>query len=714
MAMKNRVKDLEPSVGMTLLEVLIGIIIFAFGILALVQLQSSMARSASDANTRTVAVNIAEEAIELKRGFSRISKDPKGIEYAYADIEPGQYPVARGGQNYNTTINVTDYWYHKNSMSFTTTEPAVAAVSDFKLMTVNVNWGAGPEFVIDENTSTSGRLGSGSVTLSEIISSVTSAADAKSATGGTGGIYLPSINYNPGSNPEIISISLGANKFKESTKPVPKVIRADSLAETTFDVVTYSQNAEGATFLRREEFRAVACNCSLQLPTTNVQGGHRPTLWDGMDYTQGEFVSKPYGISTSNVQSKLCDICCRDHHDGGVGSDDDANDPGRARYSPFRPPEDYVATGSFAGDHKHYSRNSSGGLTLATTQGSGYMESCRMVRKNGFWKVAQDLRQEGLNVFPENFLDSTSEVAIYSKYITDAIKLYRNQVGNTNLYEASPPVLTEAANMIPAVVFPAYNTSDPTYLPTVLGQTSQQLRSRGIYVDYMSDRLRVILNCLDAGGTSTACEAPNITSPLEIMPFYDVQLTWLSRWNETPLNNPADVTNEAIATNNTHSRGNAIRTDGTGAITIDSTVHPGNLGLTATDPIDPAYNTALRSRNLYMQVSNTNAPPAVNEFLISGTISSSIPGFKAADVEISYTGAQCNRTNTGYICVIEMGASNPRITVSNYFKTNQNHMGCSSVMTINGSQTGSAGWTRFNLPGSPTTTADIVIKNNSC
>lgn len=714
MAMKNRVKDLETSAGMTLLEVLIGIIIFAFGILALVQLQSSMARSASDANTRTVAVNIAEETIELKRGFSRLTKDPEGIEYAYADIEPGQYPVARGGQNYNTTINVTDYWYNKNSMSFTTTEPAVAAVSDFKLMTVNVNWGEGPEFVIDENTSTSGRLGSGSVTLSEIISSVTSAADAKSATGGTGGIYLPSINYNPGSNPEIISISLGENKFKESTKPVPKVIRADSLAETTFDVVTYSQNAEGATFLRREEFRAIACNCSLQIPSTNAQGGHRPTIWDGMSYTEGEFVSKPYGISTSNVQSKLCDICCRDHHDGGVGSDDDANDPGRARYSPFRPPEDYVATGSFAGDHKHYSRNSSGGLTLATTQGSGYMESCRMVRKNGFWKVAQDLRQEGLNVFPENFLDSTSEVAIYSKYITDAIELYRNQVGNTNGYETSPPVLTEAANMIPAVVFPAYNTSDPTYLPTVLGQTSQQLRSRGIYVDYMSDRLRVILNCLDAGGTSTECEAPNITSPLEIMPFYDVQLTWLSRWNETPLNNPADVTNQAIATNNTHSRGNALRTLGTGNTTVDSTVHSGNLGLTATDPIDPAYNTALRSRNLYMQVSNTNAPPAVNEFLISGTISSSIPGFKAADVEISYTGAQCNRTNTGYICVIEIGASNPRITVTNYYANNQNRLGCSSVMVTNGSQTGASGWTRFNLPGSPTTTADIVIKNNSC
>ncbi len=251
--------------------------------------------------------------------------------------------------------------------------------------------------------STGDRLGSGDVTLSEIISSTTSAADAKSATGGTGGLYLPSINYNPGSNPEIISISLGDNKFKESTVPLPKVIRSDALAETTFDVVTYSQNDEGATFLRREEFRAISCNCALQVPTTATQGGLRPTLWNGNDYTRGEFVAKTYGSSTSNVQSKLCTICCRDHHDGGVGEDDDPNDPGQSHYDPFRVAGDYFTSGSFANDHKHYARNSSGGLTLASTNGGAYMEACRMVRKDGFWQVGQDLRQEGLNVFPENY-----------------------------------------------------------------------------------------------------------------------------------------------------------------------------------------------------------------------------------------------------------------------------------------------------------------------
>ena len=252
-------KHLRPT-GMSLLEVLVAIVIFATGILALTQLQSSLARSTGDASLRTVAVNIAEDTIERNRGFSRLTTDPDGIELAYADIRNKVFSVNCAGQAYGVNVAVQDYWWDRASQQFTTTEPLVAAVSDFKRMTVTVDWGSRPDFVVDQTGADAGDLGSGSVTLTEIISSITSAGDAKSATGGTGGLYLPSIDYNPGSNPEIISISLGENRFKESTTPVPKVIRADALAETTFDVVTYSQNDEGATFLRREVANA-HCGC---------------------------------------------------------------------------------------------------------------------------------------------------------------------------------------------------------------------------------------------------------------------------------------------------------------------------------------------------------------------------------------------------------------------------------------------------------------------
>ena len=39
-----------------------------------------------------------------------------------------------------------------------------------------------------------------------------------------------------------------------------------------------------------------------------------------------------------------------------------------------------------------------------------------------------------------------------------------------------------------------------TSIPTTLGAASQQLRSRGIYIDYMSDDLRTAIDCLRVAG----------------------------------------------------------------------------------------------------------------------------------------------------------------------------------------------------------------------
>ena len=79
------------------------------------------------------------------------------------------------------------------------------------------------------------------------------------------------------------------------------------------------------------------------------------------------------------------------------------------------------------------------------------------------------------------------------------------------------------------VVFPASSYGNATQMSVLNGVTEQQLRSRGIYIDYMSDDLRQKINCLDAGGTGEACDVPEVNTALEIIPFYDVQVTWLSR-----------------------------------------------------------------------------------------------------------------------------------------------------------------------------------------
>jgi type II secretory pathway pseudopilin PulG len=702
--------------GHSLIEVLIGMVIFALGIMALASLQGNLARNSGDSNARTVAANIAEEAIERARNFSQIFTDPDGIADAFEDIGSHPPSIDRGGVRYEISSVVTDY-YVSNTGGFTTDNLDSKANADMKLFEVTVSWNTEQKFQIDASNQTEGQLGSGSITLTDIISKITSPAGGKVSLVNLGSNgYAPPVDYNPGENPDIVSIQLGDNKFKESTTPLPDVVRTDELVETRFDVVTYSQDNAGATFLRREEFRAVSCECTLRIPDAEGDGGLRPTVWGGNDYSTAEYVAKPFGESANNQQSPFCSLCCRDHHDGGTGEEDIDGDPGRSRYSPFRNPMNYYDGdfGSLQGDHKHYNRNRQGELTLVDNDGDVYVEACRLVRKDGFFRVAQDLRQEGLNNFPAAYLDDENEVSEYSGYVTAAVNQYESAMGVVvDPYELNPPSLTTAANMPAPLVFPASTLVTASRMEPG-GIIEQQLRSRGIYIDYMSDDLRTKINCIDMGGDGASCEVPNVTTALEIIPFYDVQLTWLARWNEFPNNNPVDVTNETIQDKNAHSRGVAILMDGFGFSTDSAAAHRGNLGLTATDPIDPWYLVEEETQVLYTLAQDPDLPPALTDIVITGTISSAVRGIKAADVEISASDAQCDRTNTGFECVLEVGAAKPSLTVSNYSRADNLIIGCSEVLIIQGSEVSANGWTLFKLPGVTTLNANIVIKQDNC
>jgi hypothetical protein len=113
-----------------------------------------------------------------------------------------------------------------------------------------------------------------------------------------------------------------------------------------------------------------------------------------------------------------------------------------------------------------------------------------------------------------------------------------------------------------------------------------------------------------------------------------------------------------------------------------------------------------------------STPPPLSGVIVSGNITSAVPGVKAADVEIEATDAQCDRTNTGYECVIETGANTPRLKVFNYFKQTRELYACSAELVVHGTEhSGDSianSWTRFNLPYVGSTTAHIVIKEGGC
>jgi len=718
------------SRGYTLIEVLIGILVFAIGMMALAQLQSHLARNSSDSNARTVAINIAEELIEQARVFSHIDSGGADIT-AYNDIteENLSGPITREGNVFEVLAEVTDYYYDFDSKEFTTDKPSGVAKSDFKKVDLTVTWNGNQEFAIDQQNQTEGRLGTGAIQISDVISSITSATGGKVALNASGeGSYVPAVDYNPGENPDIISIQLGANKFKESTTPLPDVIRSNELVETRFDVVTYSQSGDNATFLRREEFRALSCECTLRIPSTSDQGGLRPTVWNGTDYTEGQFVSKPYGEQANYQQSDFCGICCRDHHDGGSGTEDDPYDPGRSRYSPVLNSVGYYDSnhGGLQGDHLHFKRNRLGGLDLATQDGDTYLEACRMVRKDGFWRVAQNLRQEGFNSFPQSFLDDEYEVGLYSTYVTQAVTAYEAGISAagdpnpTNPYEDSPPSLIEPKNAPTPLIVPGSSFTQYTEMAPD-GVSEQQMRARGIYIDYMTDELRETIACLESGGRGAECGVPQVTTTMEIIPFYDVQLTWLARWTESPNNYPVDVMNEAIKDDNTHKRGIATLTSGSGLTTVFSAVHTGNLGLTGTDPIDLNYGNQTEEYGLWTKVLASSPKPVLSGITVAGSITSAVAGVRAADVEIEADGALCDRTLTGYNCAILSGAKSPWIAVTNYYKQNRTLLACSLYSGLadlpprDFVATSGNNKSKFSLPTTlSTTVADIVIKENSC
>ncbi len=579
---------------------------------------------------------------------------------------------------------------------------------------------------------TSAELGTGSITLSAIISSISTQGSARVTAQEDDNAFVAFVNYTPGQNPDIVSLTLGNNKFKESLTPEPEVIRADELVETRFDVITYSQNGGTSLFLRREEFIAVSCECQLNAaPGTAGDAGRRPALWVGDEYLEPEFVNKPYGVSNNMQQSSFCDTCCQDHHDGGAGTYDPTNDDGAILYNPFRAKADYM-TGTFAGDHMHYKKDRRGDLSPATSVGDVYVEACRLVRKDGFFRVAQDFGLDSLNVFPYDFLDTETEVNDYSSWLTGAVASHAT-AALSNSYSSADTAYLFASPDVPSPVRTAFGdtamegdlTTDWTELPTVLSADFQQLRSRGVYVDYMIKDLRDTIACLKLGGDEDSCQYGDVildktgsTNILEIIPFFEVQLTFLNRWTETPSNLPVDTTNETLETGNTHSRGMASKKANAGSSLVDSKGHKGNLGFTDTDPIDMNYSADLMDNVIDILLDNSGNP-TTNGVLVTVTITSGVNGVKGTSVEIAATNATCDRTNDGFICLVANGSTNASIKLSNYNKQNNNtSVACSYETTLpgtKGSDTANRSFTVFDLDNAlGTIDYQISIESDSC
>ena len=727
--------------GFSILEVVIGIFIFIVGMLALAALQGALTRSTADAKLRTTASNLAELTLEQQRGFSILQTDPAGVLHAYNDIvTPGtDDTVTLNGVTYTIDMDVTDYYYDlsadtSGAYPFTTTAPTGATSSDYKQVEVTVSWDAVQDFRADEGTViTANDINTGSVTLTGAIPALVTSSSGRVSDETTGTTAAPPISYMPGQRPDVISLTLGDNKFKESLLPEPDVIRLDELVETRFDVITYSGTGNSATFLRREEFAVVSCECTLRAADDDNQG-RRPVVWAGDEYLGGQLVTKPYGESANNQQSEICDSCCRDHHDGGSSTDDHATDEHYNVYSPFRADSEYVVQGQArkTSNHKHYKED---GTTEAGV-GEKYVEACRAVRVDGFFRMTQDFRREDQHIFPEDFLDEEAEIDVYSNYTTGAVSAYYGDADDGYPTRTTPPCIGGPSPCVPGpnmqgdspTALDLTNNEFPSWTSLPFGQTNaqtQQLRSRGIFIDYMSNDLRAVIACLGTtDGSAETCKSGDVeldktgsVNALEILPFFEVQQTLLDRWNETPTNVPVDTTNQSLADNNTHSRG-VISSSTDGSSTVDARGHRGNLGFTDTPAIDPVYNSYVTNATLGVQAGTggVTEPPPTGDPIYAGSLTESVSG----QVTIAVSGndsASCGQTGAAWSCEVPAGSTSASVTISGYGKNNKTHYACASGLTVMGTPVidGTGATTTFNLIGvTPGTSYTINIQDTAC
>lgn len=170
--------------GVSLIEALVALGVMAFGMLGLVGLQSTMRTNADVAKQRSEAVRIAQEQIELQRGFVALT----GAGTTYAGI------ASSGPTDYAdlTTSNTTYSW--TATVTVTSTDPPI------KTLAVDVSW--------------NDRTGNAqSLRLSSAIAGIAPELAAAAGTPGNGLISRNIRGRNPAVPPGAVNMGNGTSRF---------------------------------------------------------------------------------------------------------------------------------------------------------------------------------------------------------------------------------------------------------------------------------------------------------------------------------------------------------------------------------------------------------------------------------------------------------------------------------------------------------------------
>nr|WP_321269078.1 prepilin-type N-terminal cleavage/methylation domain-containing protein [uncultured Tolumonas sp.] len=592
--------------GFSLLEVLISFVIILVSVVSLVGLYRYYITSESDSLVRNNAFLLMETKLDDLRTFDSID------DYNKIANDQGGRILAGDKKEYG------GYFY---SLHWTATDNLFSgSIVNSKNITVKVSWSSS-----NGNTQL--------FELNSIISRFFPADQKQLTLNSKSSSQMPKVPYSPGAVPDVVSITIDSqnNIKQETTKPLPAVENKEGSIQTQFETITYDSSS---TTQVKSDFKTISCSC-----TTN---GTADTLLPAYPYMTdsnylywriGDLATKNIGAVADNKQPDLCNVCCLNHFDGDNASFinyfNQLNKNAKKYNYTWSSSSDFVSSGT-------------------------YVDSCRLLRLDGYYKPMPDWNLIKLVVMSSAFLTDTNNVTIYQNYIKEVVKEYIDSLKSGNPFSPQE--------------FSAYAGGNGTNVYMKVGDTPIQLIARGIFVDILSPN-------------STSYSSPSQLSLSDIntgdnnfltkVPFYDINMTLLSQWSSGNAN-IAGVSNESIKSLSStdsnyygvYRRGyvTPIATTTDAGIAITASAYQGNSSVAAYQyssslpekAVSPFERNNGKSGSLNVVIGNSNDPSKVS---IIGKIYCYDQTTTGNDKNIKTSIVDCKQNNTNKLTEIAIAGT---------------------------------------------------------
>jgi prepilin-type N-terminal cleavage/methylation domain-containing protein len=611
--------------GFSLLEVLVATAVLATGLLALATLQGSLAQSSADAKVRgRVAAMLAARMDMLRgQGYAALAEGTTTVTSTTGDCDPASPDatdwidcarIDAALASLSTTQTVTTY---SGGSVFVPGPAPNGSIAQFRRVALTASWddadGSRHDLALASDIS--------AMALTDLV--VPPPDDRDSAGGG------PIVRTIDPATAGVIPIAMSPTATAATTNPVPELVgrgRNQEIVGTKFTVLNYTPPAPAGDVViqKRFENELVKCRCRYGAGGDNLPEIFRtaqwPAIWTGDRYrvhapasaaaAPGQALAS--GPRPGTTQSALCQECCRDHHDSGVA--------GEVRFDPERTD----GTGKYELDTSTVPASL---VAAPAVPGNNYVNACRVIRVDGFWRTASDMyaRQFGLlptqavdGVAAKSGLPTEAGVSAYTAFVTEYLRQY-DGTGDRN-----PPA--GAAAMFDAQT--GLNEPALVTIPQPSNSDYRYLHARALYSDHLEqearDRLVEVLADTEPEGLCPE-GTPLEFCVLPYLPFTTANLTEIATWLPVPDEGVLTVNSgNLLATEPEEPSGGRTIGSAAGTASVEAGVRGSNSGvavssvLAALAGVDPEDQAAVLGDSQAFEVQGTGGGPAFDVRVAGG------------------------------------------------------------------------------------------------